>query len=198
MSQKRNQILDDFRNSDRFNREFHAHNIFKNDFSVADGFSGSFTKLLDRCLFLNNIESADLGEDEVLLMSALKDIILVGSRAMFLEGVGLRKNFTLQNCLKVAGFEDESKKIDSIFHEKRFAGFISDYSFSKAVRDVVNKKIAHRDGSISDKAKLRISKIESEILSGINLSLYISYIYDAHEIYNSVVMKYAADSLSIN
>lgn len=198
MSQERNNLLDNFRNSDRFNNEFHAHNIFKNDFSVADGFSDSFVKLLDRCLLLNNIKTSALGEHEVLLTAALKDVILVGSRAMFLEGVERRKNFTLQNCLRVAGFEKESKKIDSVFLEKRFEGFISDYSFSKAVRDVVNKKIAHRDGRVSNNLKLKISKIESEILSGINLSFFISYIYDAHEIYKSVVMKYATSSLNKN
>lgn len=74
---------------------------------------------------------------------------------MFCENPNLKTNYTLQNCLRNANYNNEADLIDNILKETNFTDkIVKDISFFNLVKLVSDKSIAHQDNLSEDKRKI--------------------------------------------
>ncbi|HDD8623746.1 TPA: hypothetical protein PBO66_004280, partial [Escherichia coli] len=106
---------------------------------------------IERVIEKNNekIKTPDIDLD------ALIDAIYINCRSMFCEDPNLKTNYTLQNCLRNANYNNEADLIDNILKETNFTDkIVKDLSFFNLVKLVSDKSIAHQDNLSEDKRKI--------------------------------------------
>lgn len=165
--------------------------------TIPEYFSCDFVTLLDRLDALQGLLLEEGGVDSV-IFRAVADVIYVDCRSMFCERDEKLKNYTLQNCLKIAGYRAKSEQIDKIFAEKNFSGPLSkDFSFDEWVRKITNRKIAHKD-RLTPKWRAIVG-YRFDFFCDPNDSVeFTNYLFRAHSIYEDVVMQYADKLLEEN
>ncbi|MCQ8380406.1 hypothetical protein JEK38_10040 [Klebsiella pneumoniae] len=158
-------------------------------------FSSEFVKLIEKLEKLVELNSQGETSPDILL-DALIDSIYSDCRGLFCEKSDDSKNYTLQNCLKIANENDAVTKIDAIIHRKEFSDeIVCDYSFWKWVKFVTDKAIVHKDNLTEDKKKI-IEYRYQFLNNGLNVFDFQYYIVQIHNIYVNVVECFAEDLLS--
>ncbi len=166
-------------------------------------FSGRFVRLLDQINLIPTLlyKAELLYESELepeLLISSIADIALVGLRAMFLEKHEQNQhNYTIQNCLKVAGYEQEVTKIDSILDDVLFTQMPENLnSFRKHLKNVTNWSIAHLDGKKNENVDLKEFLDRRYLLfTNPNYHFMVTTIMaKAHAVYQKAVISYIEDN----
>ncbi|ECH8535546.1 hypothetical protein GT04_004375 [Salmonella enterica subsp. enterica] len=146
--------------------------------------------LLNRIDRLNTRNAEGIVTPEVDL-DALIDIIYVNCRSLFCEDPNLKKNYTMQNCLRSAGYKDEADLMDEVIQGKEFSDKrIQKYSFKEWVKFVTNKSIAHKENLSESKTEL-LEYRYAFLNDNINLCEFQYYIYRIHNVYEEIVKGYA-------
>lgn len=163
--------------------------------NIPSNFSKIFITLLariERVIEKNNekIRTPDIDLD------ALIDAIYINCRSMFCENPNLKTNYTLQNCLRNANYNNEADLIDNILKETNFTDkIVKDISFFNLVKLFSDKSIAHQDNLSEDKRKI-IDYRYKFLNDNSNICEFQYYIYKCHCIYENVVKKYGDELLN--
>lgn len=149
-------------------------------------FSTEFVKLLEKIEKLIELNSNGVLSPDVIL-DALIDSIYSDCRGLFCENERNSKNYTLQNCLKIAKIDNAVIWINEIIDKKEFSdNIVRDYSFRKWVKFVTDKSIAHKDNITDDKRK-EINYRWQFLNNSENVFEFQYYIFKIHSVYEKAI-----------
>lgn len=158
-------------------------------------FSSEFVKLLEKLNKLVKLNVSGNLSPEIML-DALIDSIYSDCRGLFCENEKNNKNYTLQNCLKVAGLDEAVADINDLINRKEFSDeVVKDYSFREWVKLVTDKSIAHKDNLTEDIRK-KIDYRCSFFNNMENILEFQYYIFQIHRVYEQVVSDFGNNELN--
>lgn len=153
-------------------------------------FSSEFVSLLEKIEKLIELNN-DSNSPPDILSNALIDSIYLDCRGLFCENEKNFKNYTLQNCLKIAYLNNAATKVDEIIDKKEFSDeIVRDYSFRKWVKFVTDKSIAHKDNLTKDERQ-KIRHRFKFLNDSSNLFEFQYYIFQIHNIYEKIINDFA-------
>ncbi|HFG6592184.1 TPA: hypothetical protein ACGHH5_003200 [Salmonella enterica subsp. enterica serovar 1,4,[5],12:b:-] len=157
---------------------------------IPQNFSKVFMTLLERISRVTEKNSEGVQTPDIDL-DALIDTIYISCRSMFCEDPDLKKNYTIQNCLRKAKYDKEAALIDSILLEENFTNEVmKNESFFSLVKLVSNKSIAHQENLSATKSE-KVDYRYVFLNENVNVLEFQYYLFKAHKVYESVVKKYA-------
>ncbi|MDC9580431.1 hypothetical protein PSI15_02400 [Xenorhabdus sp. PR6a] len=152
-------------------------------------FSSEFVKLIEKCEKLLELNSNGTLSPNIIL-DALIDSIYSDCRGLFCENEKNSKNYTLQNCLKIANINNAVIQINEIIDKKEFSDeVVRNYSFREWVKFVTDKSIAHKDNLTEDQRQ-KINYKCKFLNDSTNLLEFLYYLIQIHIVYEKVVMHF--------
>lgn len=157
-------------------------------------FSLEFVKLIDKLEKLIELNRQEITSTDIML-NALIDSIYSDCRGLFCERTNNSKNYTLQNCLRIANEINAVNRINKLIDQKEFSDdIVRNYSFREWIKFVTDKAIAHKDNLTEDQKNI-INYRYKFLNNSINVLEFQCYIYDIHNIYVNIVESFVVDIL---